>query len=290
MGRLRNYIESLLIAENVPPNASSLTMLINNFSQLVALSKTGRPILYKKRNTLSLLFDVFALQSEMSIDNPDDLLLGYTQSMMGFLLLQPDPRRIGMIGLGGGSLVTFCYRHLPDPAIEAAEINPEVIALRDHFHIPQDDERFQVRCIDGADFVRDAAGRFGALMVDGFDKHGQPAQLCSPDFYEDCYRALTIDGVMVVNLLGEAKDMEGGIERMRCAFGGAVVVIDALDSLNKIAFACKGDALDADELVMQQRISQIDVLHSVVLARTAQGIRAACADAQHAMQDALSPC
>lgn len=77
-------------------------------------------------------------------------------------------------------------------------------------------------------------------MVDGYDKHGQPAQLCSLDFYGDCYRALTTDGVMVVNLRGEANDMEGCINCMRCAFCGAVVVLDALDSLNKIAFGCKG--------------------------------------------------
>lgn len=88
------YVESLLLAENVSPNVSSLSRLINNFSQLVELSKTGKPILYKKRHTLSLLFNIFALQSEMSIDDPDDLLLGYTQSMMGFLLLQPYGRRI----------------------------------------------------------------------------------------------------------------------------------------------------------------------------------------------------
>lgn len=201
MGRLRNYIESLLLAENLPPKASSLAMLINDFSQLVAQTCTGKPIIYKKRKTLALLFDVFALQSEMSIDNPDDLLLGYTQSMMGFLLLQPAPRRIGMIGLGGGSLAKFCYRHLPNVVIEAAEINPHVIALRDRFSIPRDDERLHVHCIDGAEFVRKASASFDILMVDGFDKDGQPDQLSSSSFYEDCFQALTPDGIMVVNLL-----------------------------------------------------------------------------------------
>ena len=32
--------------------------------------------------------------------------------MMGFLLFKPQPRSIGMIGLGGGSLAKFCYRYL----------------------------------------------------------------------------------------------------------------------------------------------------------------------------------
>ena len=37
-------------------------------------------------------------------------------------------------------------------------------------------------------------------IVDGFDITGQPEQLCSQRFYDDCYNALTPDGVMVVNL------------------------------------------------------------------------------------------
>ena len=51
--------------------------------------------------------------------------------MMGFLLFIPSPARILMVGLGGGSLAKFCFRHLPDAAIDVVEINPHVIALRD---------------------------------------------------------------------------------------------------------------------------------------------------------------
>ncbi|MFP3747784.1 spermidine synthase, partial [Achromobacter sp. SIMBA_011] len=87
------------------------------------------------------------------LKDPVRLELGYTRVMMGFLLLQPAPARISMLGLGGGSLAKYCYRHLPDSAMEAVEINPQVIALRDVFRIPHDDARFAVVCADGADYV-----------------------------------------------------------------------------------------------------------------------------------------
>ena len=44
---------------------------------------------------------------------PDRLLVGYTRTMLAALWLHPDPRRIGIIGLGGGAQAKFCYRHLP---------------------------------------------------------------------------------------------------------------------------------------------------------------------------------
>lgn len=270
--QMRDYVESLLLAENLPPTPHHIKMLIEDFSQMVALSNAGKPVIYKKRNTLSLMFDVCALQSEMRLENPDDLVLGYTQSMMGFLLFKPEPRKIGMVGLGGGSLAKFCYRYLPDSSVEVAEIDPQVIALRQQFLIPDDDERLTVRCMDGADFVREADGQFDVLMVDGFDKSGQPPQLCSQRFYDDCYQALTPDGIMVVNLLADVLETDIYIERMQRAFNDAVVIIDALDSLNKILFACKGDTWNLDQSILKRRVRQLDLLHPMIVSLTAQNI------------------
>lgn len=270
--RLRDYVESLLLAENLPLTPHSITMLIDDFSQLVALSNAGKPVLYKKRNRLSLLFDVCALQSEMSLENPDDLVLGYTQTMMGFLLFKPEPQKIGMIGLGGGSLTKFCCRFLQKASVEVAEIDPQVIELRHAFHIPDDHDRLSVRCMDGADFVREADARFDVLMVDGFDKSGQPPQLCSQHFYDDCYRSLAQNGIMVVNLLADNPDTGIYIERIRLAFQGDIVVIDALDSLNKIVFACRGDALNVDDSTLRRRMRQLKLLHPMVVSLTAQNI------------------
>src|SRR4051812_41843032 len=72
MARLRDYVASLLLAENLPPTAYYIAMFLDKFSQMVAMSQTGKPILYKKRHTMSLLFDVSALQSEMRMESPDD--------------------------------------------------------------------------------------------------------------------------------------------------------------------------------------------------------------------------
>src|SRR5262249_39264489 len=153
-----------------------------------------------------------------------ELVMPYTRTMMGFLLFKPQPERIVMIGLGGGSLAKYCHATIPTASVVVAEVNPDVVALRDLFHIPRDDERFRVVCEDGAAFVRGGFNSTDVLLVDGFDSNGQAAQLCTQHFYDDCYRSLTADGLLVVNLVIEDPFLERSVARIRRSFGSAVVV------------------------------------------------------------------
>ena len=104
-----------------------------------------KPVVYESLTSKSLFFSAQDVQSRMHILRPDELQFEYTKIMMGFLLHNPKPLSIAMIGLGGGSLAKFCYRHLPRTDIVVVEINPHVLALRDAFAIPPDDHRFSVQ-------------------------------------------------------------------------------------------------------------------------------------------------
>jgi len=175
----------------------------------------------------------------MQIDRPNDLMLAYTRLMMGFLLFTPKPRHIAMIGLGGGSLAKFCYRHLPDTRIQVLEINPYVIALRNEFEVPRDDHRFNVRKEDAADYVRTAPYRFDVIMADGFDANGVPSNLCSQSFYDNCYEKLEPSGVLVANLHSGHEHFPKHLGRIERSFAGHVIAVDDLECNNVIAFACK---------------------------------------------------
>jgi spermidine synthase len=103
----------------------------------------------------SLRFSANATESAMSRADPAALVLGYTRTMMGFLLFDEQPGRIGMIGLGGGSIAKYCRHHLPASRFIAVESDPRVVALRDSFGIPPDDAMFQVVEANGEDWVHD---------------------------------------------------------------------------------------------------------------------------------------
>ncbi len=200
-----------------------------------------RPYIRETDGILALHLDKLSIQSEMRLDAPDELVLGYTRTMMCFMLFLPEPGRIAMIGLGGGSLAKYCYRYLPQSEILVLEINAGVIALRNEFAIPPDDARFQVRLADGADYVADDSETVDVLFVDGFDATGQVPQLGTPAFYDACFAKLNDNGVLAVNLWFGYPNYDKYVARISKSFAGQIVVVDAAgDKANKIILAVKG--------------------------------------------------
>jgi spermidine synthase len=217
-----------------------------------------KPFVYESLRSKALHFSIGEIQSRMQIQDPHALDLEYTRTMMGFLLFNPAPLCVAMIGLGGGSLAKFCFRYLPQTRIEVVEINPHVIALRDEFHVPPNDERFTVVRGDGANFVRLRATRPDVLLVDGFDLQGLPSRLCSQRFYDDCADMLLPDGIMVVNLHYGHVSYEKHLERIRRSFNNVVLVVDDGELSNSIVFARKGHSFEPVRPGVMRRPKDLD--------------------------------
>lgn len=212
----------------------------------------AKPFVRDDGETISLHFSLDELQSSMNKLQPQWLEVDYTRTMMGFLLFKPAPVHIAMIGLGGGSLAKFCNSQLPRSRMTVLEINPEVIALRKTFCVPDDDARFEVIEADGAGYVATQRGTCDVLLVDGFDETGQPPALCSQGFYDDCFNALTPGGVLAVNLHAEDAAYPLWVARLQRSFGGHVTEIPALEKSNCIVFALRATALPAPRQISVQ--------------------------------------
>ncbi len=217
-----------------------------------------KPFVHDDGQARSLHFTKGELQSRMDKRKPWQLEVDYTLTMMGFLLLQPAPASIAMVGLGGGSLAKFCYRQLPGCRMMVLENNPHVIALRRDFCVPDDDARFQVVEGDGAAFMASPAGSFDVLLVDGFDQHGQPAALCSQQFYDNCFAALNPGGVLAVNLHHDNSDYPVWAERIRRSFGGNAVEVPAPEKSNCIVFASRGAPISPRRIKLQASLAGLD--------------------------------
>jgi len=181
-----------------------------------------------------------SVQSEMRIDDPDALVNDYTRKMMGFLLFCPEPRRILMIGLGGGSLVKFCTRRLPSTHVTAVEIDANVIALREHFRIPPDGKDLRVVHGDGARYVADLVDvtQFpDALLVDAYDRNGISPSIAEYEFLEHSRRILRDTGVFVMNLAAHESASAMQVERVRHVFGEPVIPVTVGWGGNMVVFA-----------------------------------------------------
>ena len=188
-----------------------------------------------------LHFDLDNVQSVMRLDDPDALCLAYTRKMMAFLLFNSGPRRILQLGLGGGSLAKFCYRHLPDALITVLEIDSHVLALREEFRVPLDDQRFRVVQGDAAEYIARRAPREDIIIVDACDRTGLSPTLSAHDFYPNLRRRLTLSGVLVVNLCGDVTDVENHIARIRGVFGQRLIALPAKEDGNLIVLGFRTD-------------------------------------------------
>ena len=200
----------------------------------------NKAFLIEEFEYLSMCFGLDgSTQSEMRINAPYALVNEYTRKMMGFLAFQPRPERVLIIGLGGGSLVKYCYRYLPDAQITAVEIDPDVLALRSQFFVPPDDERLTVILADGAVHVAQMAlrgERTSAILVDAYDYKGIAPAVVDRSFLENAKQILGAQGVLVMNVVAAIQDAERYVETIQQVFGEAIVIAMKRDD-NLVVFA-----------------------------------------------------
>jgi spermidine synthase len=202
-------------------------------------NETTRPYIIENDFERRLHFTHHATQSAMLLNDPTALVTAYTRKMMSFLLFNPKPKHIVMIGLGGGSLAKFCYRQLPKTQITVVEIDEDVIALRDEFLVPKDDARFRIVHDDGARYVDKLEDRVDAMLVDAFDADGIALSLATSRFYARAAEQLTARGVLVMNFLGQGRRYVDNIRAIRTAFHKHVVLVPVTSGENVLLFALK---------------------------------------------------
>jgi spermidine synthase len=208
-------------------------------SNLAWRDQLTRPYIFETPYERRMHFTNLATQSAMLLSDPDALISPYTRKMMAFLLFHPNPRHIVMIGLGGGSLAKFCYRHLPRSRITVVEIDEDVIALREEFCIPKDDERFRVVHDDGARYIERLDEPMDVLLIDAFDADGIALSLAKCDFYSRAAHQLTEHGMLIMNFWGPCERYVDNLVQARAAFGDSLLLVPVSGDVNVLLFAFK---------------------------------------------------
>jgi spermidine synthase len=208
-------------------------------------TRAGAPLVRTRGGRRTLEFSPGDVQSEMQLARPDALVLAYARAMMCFALFVPRPRHVVMVGLGGGSLAKFCYRHLPMARITVIELRADVIALREQFKVPPDDARFAVVHADAADYIGCLAASADVLLIDGFDADGLPPALGTEQFYASCRRTLRDGGVLVANIFSYDPHYRTMLARLSRVFPHRVCWFDRIAGNNQVLFAVKAPAAPA---------------------------------------------
>lgn len=113
----------------------------------------------------------------------------------------PNIKKVLVVGAGDGGAVRELARYKTVEKIDMVEIDKAVVDVCKEY-LPQtacslDDERVTIYYEDGLRFVRNKVDEYDLIIVDSTDPFGVGEGLFTKEFYGNCYKALSEDGILV---------------------------------------------------------------------------------------------
>jgi spermidine synthase len=157
----------------------------------------------KRRHELVMSFQIRGFdyhESVISLRDPDELVIPVNRTMTTALAYLPDPKRILMLGLGGGSISTYLGRAMPNAIIDTVEIDPGVIAAAKKYFGLRDHARVRYLAGDGRVMLRRNRQTYDVILVDAYHGGYVPFHLLTKEFYELVKERLAPGGVAAFNV------------------------------------------------------------------------------------------
>ena len=172
-----------------------------------------RPVLvYEGNGERCMCFTIacrIGRQSCITLAEPHRFALNYTRMMMAGTFLMGDlPKRVLVIGLGGGSIPTALRELLPNAQIDVVEIDPAVTRVSKQYFGFKDGPKLKVIEVDGRVYVKRAVRegtKYDLVMLDAFDNKYIPEHLLTKEFLTEVKSLLTPTGVVVGNTFSSSE-------------------------------------------------------------------------------------
>jgi spermidine synthase len=173
----------------------------------------GKKILYKKqsayaaititedaRGLRTLWFEEETRQSVVKLGDPDHVELAYARVMPVGLALVDHPRRVLVVGLGGGTIPMLLHKHYPETTIDVVDIDPDVIDVAKRFFGFKADATLRVYADDGRRFIEKCRDPYDIIFLDAFGSENIPYHLATREFLGAVGKAVTPQGAVVANI------------------------------------------------------------------------------------------
>jgi spermidine synthase len=179
-----------------------------------------------------------ALESAVDLSDPLKLVVPYTRSLFGALFLQPEPRRVLMIGLGGAGFHRLFAAAYPESLLRTVELDPRVVELCQTRLAFTPTDRTPVVTMDGRMYVKRDRETYDWIVLDAFRGGFVPPHLKTEEFYRECAARLSDRGVFVSNLHATSELYYADLKTMQAVFP-QVVLFATRSRGNVIACAVK---------------------------------------------------
>ncbi len=147
-------------------------------------------------------------QTCMLMNDRDRLVFDYTRMSFAGLLLRPDPARVLVIGLGGGSIPRTFADLFPTARVDVVEIDEAVVRVaREFFHFAET-AAVRVHVDDGRLFIKRAGMRgetWDYIVLDAFSGDYIPEHMLTREFLDEVRRVMSPDAVLVANTFSTSR-------------------------------------------------------------------------------------
>jgi SAM-dependent methyltransferase len=136
------------------------------------------------------------------------------------------PLRIGMIGLGAGTLAAYGR---PEDVVRIYELNPQVIDLarREFTYLADSPARVEILPGDARlSLEREPAQGFDLLAVDAFSSDAIPVHLLTAEAFAVYFRHLKPGGILAVHISNRYLDLKPVLKEAETRFGKIARIVD----------------------------------------------------------------
>lgn len=141
-------------------------------------------------------------QSAMYVDS-DEYVFNYTKLMDVFTLVQPEPKKVLVLGGAGYTIPRHLLNWSSKPDVNVVEIDPGMTQLAKKYFGLEDDPRLAIHHEDARTFLSQSTESYDLIMVDVFSNfYGIPFHILTEESMKGFYNRLNSQGVIVTNVIG----------------------------------------------------------------------------------------
>jgi len=190
----------------------------------------------------------FAPESIVKVGDPDYVEFEYVRAMFTGLALVEEPKRVLMIGLGGGSIPSFLRKHYPKLTIDVVDIDKDVVDVAKKYFGFREDEAMKVFVEDGRKFIEKNKEPYDIIFLDAYGPDNIPYDLATKEFLQAVRKAVKPKGLVVANVWSSScNPYNAAMLRTYQEVFENLSIVDLWDDANEIFLAVpRKEAIDRD--------------------------------------------